>query len=119
MNFKAILVMFFGLLLSGCPARVSSNIKNESSSTIFVLYETGYESEIVSGKSSDENYNFECIRIRKNNMIIGFKTVFPIRNSVEKGIFSSSMKMLYTQENKLLILSLDGVSETYELEKGC
>lgn len=119
MNLKIIIIIILSLILYGCPARISNNIKNESNSTIFVLYNTGYESEISSGSSSNENYDFECIRIKKNSIVLEFKTVFPSNDNVEQGVFSSGIQMLYTQEDKLLILNLDDVSEHYELKVGC
>lgn len=94
-------------------------LTNDTDSTISVLYSTGFESKIEAGKTKEEHYKFDCIRINSGANVYEFLPVTPPSNYVRKGIFSSSVNAIFTKDNRLKIYIKERSDDSLELKKGC
>jgi hypothetical protein len=120
MHYKILCLIACCSLLTGCPATMNVVLTNHSSSTISVLYSTGFESKIDPGEMKKENYNLACIRIKSSDHIYEFQPEALPNTYIDRGAFSSSISAVFTKENKIKIYSTkDNTGNYIELKQGC
>ena len=85
------------LLLVGCPATLTGNIKNQSQAEIFSVpsFETTNTWSAKPGEILRENWYQECLTIKAENRFEHY-LLHPIPDNVVKtGMFSSSLEAFY------------------------
>lgn len=116
---KVLSVILLLSLLSGCPATLYVDLRNDKGSPISVLYSTGYESKIGVGEIKEEIYKYECIHIQSNDIVYDFKPIVLDESYIDIGTFSSSVRASFTENDSLRIYMKSDPDQFIELERGC
>lgn len=108
--------VFLSLCLTGCPAVMYGNIKNDSSKKIALLH----EERLSPSNTASVNYFQPCIRIMVENHIYEYKPDENLpQNYVNVGNFSTSTNMIFTEDNKLRVYNKNNPNDFIELKQGC
>lgn len=110
-------VIFISLTLFGCPARTNIKLENRTAQTISYVYPNDMQSEILSNKTSSENYSLHCLEIISNGEKYYFSQEYPPTKYYKKSIFSTSINGYFWSGALYLTNSQD--DEVIELDVGC
>ncbi|MCG8314518.1 MAG: hypothetical protein MI976_15020 [Pseudomonadales bacterium] len=117
-----VVVVFMTVSLCGCPATFKVEIQNDTDEIIHIL--SGYSDvvllDIEPGKSGKVAYNFDCFRVKASTHLFEFKPVMPSEEFVTNGLFSSSLKAVFTANKRFRIYSDEQeIQEDLYLTQGC
>ncbi|WNZ54482.1 hypothetical protein QT397_16455 [Microbulbifer sp. MKSA007] len=119
---RSFVVVIGCLILSGCPVQFKVDVRNDTDEIIYIL--SGYSdvvlSEIESGDADKVAYNFDCFRVKSGGQVYEYKPVIPPEGYVKNGLFSSSLKAVFTSAKEFRVYTDDKEQEeALYLVKGC